>query len=217
MWGKAKNLVKKNTAASLAVGGEQSGPTNLEGADPELCITLLHRAQHFTSLKNVLKKADSAWMEGFLEQGGLSAIFDALQILAEKGFSSLTDALRQLECVGCIKAVMNSQVGLDFIIHYPEQKYVRKLSDGKTIHCCCVWSQCCSSFPELDSNNRLVKVQVFELLSALSVYSEEGHGLALDALNHYKVLRLALLCLFLIYVFRKTVPRLTVLVNSFKN
>lgn len=124
MWGKAKNLVKKDKPPSESV-------TNLEGADPELCITLLHRAQHFTSLKNVLKKADSTWMEGFLEQGGLSAIFDALQILAEKGFASLTDALRQLECVGCIKAVMNSQVGLDFIIHYPEQKYVRKLSEGK--------------------------------------------------------------------------------------
>lgn len=33
----------------------------------------------------------------------------------------------------------------------------------------------------------LVKKQVFELLSALSVYSEKGHALALDALNNYKV------------------------------
>ena len=40
---------------------------------------------------------------------------------------------------------------------------------------------------ELESNNRLVKVQVFELLSALSVYSQEGHALALDALEHHKV------------------------------
>ena len=41
---------------------------------------------------------------------------------------------------------------------------------------------------ELDSANKLVKVQVFELLSALCLYSEEGHTLALDALNNYKVL-----------------------------
>lgn len=40
---------------------------------------------------------------------------------------------------------------------------------------------------EIESNNRLVKVQVFELLSALSVYSQEGHALALDALEHHKV------------------------------
>lgn len=129
MWGKAKSLVRKETAANN-IGGSDSSSISLDGADPELCITLLHRGQHFTSLKNILKKADQEWMEGFLEHGGLSAIFDALQTLAEKGFSSLTDALRQLECVACIKAVMNSQVGLDFIIHFPEQKYVRKLSEG---------------------------------------------------------------------------------------
>ena len=40
---------------------------------------------------------------------------------------------------------------------------------------------------EIESNNRLVKVQVFQLLSALSVYSQEGHELALDALEHHKV------------------------------
>lgn len=128
MWGKAKNLVRRET--SLGESSSISAAVGLDGADPELCITLLHRGQHFSSLKNRLRKADQEWMEGFLEQGGLSAIFDSLQILAEKGFSSLTDALRQLDCVACIKAVMNSQVGLDFIIHYPEQKYVRKLSEG---------------------------------------------------------------------------------------
>lgn len=39
----------------------------------------------------------------------------------------------------------------------------------------------------LDTNNALVKIQVFELLSALCVYSIHGHQLALDALKHYKV------------------------------
>ena len=39
----------------------------------------------------------------------------------------------------------------------------------------------------LDTNNALVKIQVFELLSALCVYSPHGHQLALEALKHYKV------------------------------
>lgn len=39
----------------------------------------------------------------------------------------------------------------------------------------------------LDTNNGLVKTQVFELLSALCVYAEEGYKLALDALEDYKV------------------------------
>lgn len=39
----------------------------------------------------------------------------------------------------------------------------------------------------LDTSNTMVKKQLFELLAALSVFSAEGHGLALDALDHYRV------------------------------
>ena len=42
----------------------------------------------------------------------------------------------------------------------------------------------------LDTNNGLVKTQVFELLSALCLYSEDGYQLALDALDDYKVLHM---------------------------
>ena len=119
MWKKAKKLVRQDTEE-----------LSLEGADPELCISLFQRGLNISGLKQRLRNADQQWMESFLEHGGLSAIFDALQSLGEKGFSSLTDALRQLDCVACIKAVMNSAVGLNFIIHYPEKKYLRKLSEG---------------------------------------------------------------------------------------
>ncbi len=40
--------------------------------------------------------------------------------------------------------------------------------------------------PALDTSNTMVKKQVFELLAALSMFSSEGHRLALDALDHYK-------------------------------
>ena len=39
----------------------------------------------------------------------------------------------------------------------------------------------------LDTTNVMVKKQVIELLSALCVYSPEGHRLALDALETFKV------------------------------
>ena len=39
----------------------------------------------------------------------------------------------------------------------------------------------------MDTNNSLVKMQIFELLSGLCLYSEEGYQLALEALSHYKV------------------------------
>jgi len=35
----------------------------------------------------------------------------------------------------------------------------------------------------------MIKKQVFELLSALCLYSNQGHQLAIDALENYKVIR----------------------------
>ena len=42
-------------------------------------------------------------------------------------------------------------------------------------------------FSALDTNNVMVKKQVFELLSALCVYSPEGYQLTLSALDSFKV------------------------------
>ena len=46
---------------------------------------------------------------------------------------------------------------------------------------------CCTHVAALDTTNVMVKKQVIELLSALCVYSPEGHKLALDALDTFKV------------------------------
>ena len=142
-WKKAKNKliespvgVRRNTSADdgdVQDGGRPRCGSfgSLEGADPELCITLMEKRLNFNGLKNRLKKADQSWMEQFLAIGGLSAIFDALQALGQRGFSSIADALRQLECVGCIKAVMNNRFGLEFIIQQPGEGFVKKLAQGE--------------------------------------------------------------------------------------
>ena len=39
----------------------------------------------------------------------------------------------------------------------------------------------------LETNNLMVKMQIFELLSALCLYSKDGFYLTLDALEKYKV------------------------------
>ena len=103
---------------------------SLEGADPELCITLMDRGLNFRGLMNRLKTADQQWMEQFLSLGGLTAIFDALEALGRLGFSSIADALKQLECVSCIKAVMNNKFGLEFIIAQPGEGFIKKLTEG---------------------------------------------------------------------------------------
>ena len=126
-------LIRRNTPVS-GVGPETPGPGpggSLEGADPELCITLLERGLNFSGLKARLKAADQPWIEHFISLGGMTALFDALEVLGKKGFSSITDAIRQLECVGCIKAVMNNRFGLEFMIETTGETFVRKLAEGE--------------------------------------------------------------------------------------
>ena len=130
-WNLARKVVgQENGQGSPSTKGPKEESSTLEGAEPELCVSLLQRGLNILAVKSRIRSADQQWIEGFLEHDGLSAIFDALEVVGSRGFSSLTDALRQLECVGCIKAVMNNVFGLEFIIHYPEKKYLRKLSQG---------------------------------------------------------------------------------------
>lgn len=137
-WLKAKQRLRAEGRSSTQGGSHESvdGADNagtLERADPELCLTLMERRLNFLGLKNRLRKADQAWMEQFLAIGGLSAIFDALEALGQQGFSSISDAWRQLQCVGCVKAVMNNQFGLEFIISQPGEGFVKKLAQGRVL------------------------------------------------------------------------------------
>ena len=75
----------------------------------------------------------------------------------------------QLECVSTLKCVMDSRIGLDYIVE--NREYVAKLASA------------------LDTANTTVKKQVFELLSALCVYNADGYHRTLDALEHYKSLK----------------------------
>ena len=75
----------------------------------------------------------------------------------------------QVECVSTIKCVMDSRIGLDYIVD--NREYVAKLASA------------------LDTANTTIKKQVFELLSALCVYNAEGYHRTLDALDHYKTLK----------------------------
>uniref|UniRef100_A0A8C9RS64 Inverted formin 2 n=1 Tax=Scleropages formosus TaxID=113540 RepID=A0A8C9RS64_SCLFO len=142
---------------------------NLENADPELCIRLLQvpTVVNYSGLKRRLEGSDQAWMTQFLELSGLDLLLEALDRLSGRGCSRIADALLQLTCVNCVRAVMNSSAGIHFIVD--NEGYVRKLSQA------------------LDTSNIMVKKQVFELLAALSIFSADGYNLALDALDHYKV------------------------------
>lgn len=104
---------------------------DLQDADPEACVQQFYRCRQLPQLKKILRHANQQWMEEFLEKGGLVAIFDALSALANQQMLSMGDALPQLECVECLKAVMNSPYGLDFMIHSGNDRFVNKLVLGE--------------------------------------------------------------------------------------
>lgn len=62
---------------------------------------------------------------------------------------------------------MDSRIGLDYIVE--NREYISKLGAA------------------LDTNNVVVKKQVFELLSALCAYNSEGYSRAIETLEFYKV------------------------------
>ncbi|XP_073923138.1 inverted formin-2 isoform X3 [Castor canadensis] len=161
---------RKWAALKEKLGPQESDPTeaNLESADPELCIRLLQipSVVNYSGLRKRLESSDGSWMVQFLEQSGLDLLLEALARLSGRGVARISDALLQLTCISCVRAVMNSQQGIEYILS--NQGYVRQLSQA------------------LDTSNVMVKKQVFELLAALCIYSPEGHGLTLDALDHYK-------------------------------
>uniref|UniRef100_A0A3P8NIP0 Inverted formin, FH2 and WH2 domain containing n=1 Tax=Astatotilapia calliptera TaxID=8154 RepID=A0A3P8NIP0_ASTCA len=163
---------KKWAAVRDRLGSSQDSDTqqeaNLENSDPELCIRLLQvpTVVNYSGLKRRLEGSDQTWMVQFLELSGLDLLLEALDRLSGRGCSRIADALLQLTCVSCVRAVMNSTAGIHFIIE--NEGYIRKLSQA------------------LDTSNTMVKKQVFELLAALSMFSLDGHRLALDALEHYK-------------------------------
>lgn len=76
-----------STIAFKAVTGDdtdspkEDGLSNLENAEPELCIKLLGvpSIQNYTGLKKLISESDEEWMQQFLEQDGLGVLFAAAE------------------------------------------------------------------------------------------------------------------------------------------
>ncbi|XP_078130469.1 inverted formin-2-like isoform X3 [Sander vitreus] len=168
-WASLKwEAVKERMTGSTGNDPDATLEANLENADPELCIRLLQvpTVVNYSGLRRRLERSDQAWMVQFLELRGLDLLLEALERLSGRGCARISDALLQLTCVACVRAIMNSFEGLHFILD--NQGYVKTMTQA------------------LDTSNVMVKMQVFELLAALALFDPQGHRLTLDALHHYK-------------------------------
>ena len=90
---------------------------NLNDVEPELFIKFVRipSLKTYTSLTRKLEGCSKKWLKEFLVLGGLTSLFEVLEKLGERDLARFSDAFLQLECVRCIKAVLNNTTGLQFI------------------------------------------------------------------------------------------------------
>ncbi|PVD34474.1 hypothetical protein C0Q70_05749 [Pomacea canaliculata] len=106
---------------------------DLEQCEPEICVALLKfpSVQTFSALKKKLKSSGMEWMQGFLDNEGLEALLDCIDSLGSRRVTQLSEALLLLECMSCVKCVMNSKLGLESLVQRPD--YICRLVKGKTL------------------------------------------------------------------------------------
>ena len=117
-----------NSARDLKQTGNFSISTDVSA---ELCVRLLSTSslQNFSGFKTKLQTSSGQWIEEFLIQGGMEVLFQALEKLSRSGRRmAFVETFMQLECVNCIKAVMNSKQGLDSMVQ--NKTLVRNLAKG---------------------------------------------------------------------------------------
>ena len=89
--------------------------------------------QNLAKLRRAVKTNDKDWMKEFLEFDGLGLLFQCLKDLsAIQGFH-LTDMVLKMECIMCIREVVNSQTGLDCLLQIKGRKdniFGRRFASG---------------------------------------------------------------------------------------
>ncbi|XP_055934195.1 inverted formin-2-like isoform X1 [Argiope bruennichi] len=118
----------------------------------------------YLELRKCLK--DPEWARSFVRENGIDTLLETLKSLRGR---NLEEVQLKVECGQCLRLVMDTRVGLDYIMENAD--YTQKLVTA------------------LDTDDIPVKKQVFELLSALCVYRPDGYIKALETLEHYKNLK----------------------------
>ena len=98
---------------------------------PARCVQLSHNpsVHVYHALKLKIDHSSALWLREFLELGGLGSLMEALVHLSYANFTGFSDAILQLDCVACIRAVLNTNSGMSHFLD--NEDYTRKLIKGK--------------------------------------------------------------------------------------
>lgn len=113
---KRKNPLKKMQSKLL----DAINYPNFDSFTPEVCIELMKSAnlKFISNLNKKLRQNDKEWNEQFLDNNGAQALLDLVETLGVRRVTQLADAMLLLECVQCIKTIMNSRMGLAYLVDH---------------------------------------------------------------------------------------------------
>ncbi|CAF1232895.1 unnamed protein product [Adineta ricciae] len=115
--------------------------------------------------KKLLDGNNRAWTIEFAREGGLHALLSYLEQITTRGLS-LVDAILVNETLQCLRAMMNISELFEHIASNPQ--YIDSIAKVLTV-------------PSTD-----IRMRVFELLTALCVYSQDGYELVLKSLEDFQ-------------------------------
>ncbi|XP_052794467.1 inverted formin-2-like isoform X1 [Mya arenaria] len=141
---------------------------DLEFADAEICVDLLRypKIPYFVILNKKISEEGGKFNESFIEYRGLDMLLILMEEIATAGLESLFDVAKMMLVSECTTSLVNSSTGKEYFINHGEHFVTLARA--------------------LETKNLMVKMQIFELLSALCVYSKDGYYLTLDALERYR-------------------------------
>lgn len=144
---------------------------SLNVSSPEFCNQLLvyPNLKLFTKLERKLRNENKTWISEFIQTGGLFSLLRCVEYLSyKKNENNLLKSILLCKCLNCIKEIMNHKFGMECIINMAMEE--------KTILVKAVLNQ-----------NQVVKKEIFQIFSAVGMYSEHGYSLCLEILNLIKV------------------------------
>jgi 3-dehydroquinate dehydratase len=150
---------------------------DLNNATPEFCVQLLNfpNLKMFSKLHSKIrsKNRDREWILDFIQSNGLYSLVQCVEKLSTKKYSSaiIFNSLVLSKCICCIKEVLNSKYGMECIINMANEHQ----------HCLNILAKATSN------PNQVVKKEIFQIFSAIAMYSEAGYALCLSMLEIIKV------------------------------
>lgn len=127
-----KALGKRRTSKFGMKVAQVLSQVDFSKCDPSTCVSVMRipSLKSYSALLRQLKSCRKSWLEGFLEERGLEVLLEGLEVICQKKVQ-LAEAMMLLECVACVKAIMNCRQGLELFT--VKKNYCKSLIKGNSI------------------------------------------------------------------------------------